>query len=41
MAAVIDPDEDRFVLLRLHPRMAIQVTGIAVAPQDTLFYYVG
>jgi CRISPR-associated protein Cas2 len=38
---VIDANEDRFVLLRLDPRMALQVTGIAVAPQDPLFYYVG
>ena len=41
VAAVIDPDEDRFVLLRLDRRMAIQITGIAVAPQDPQSYYVG
>ena len=41
MAQVIDPDEDRFFLVRLDPRMEVRTLGIAVAPSDPAFFYLG
>lgn len=38
---VIDPGEDRFILLRLDPRSRVRTLGIAVAPSDPEFFYVG
>jgi len=38
---VIDPSEDRFVLLRLEPRGRFRVLGRAVMPTDPPFFYVG
>lgn len=38
---IIDPDEDRFLLLKLDARCRINVLGKAVLPQDGEFYYVG
>ena len=38
---VIDPTEDRFILLNLVGVKHIRVLGKAVLPQDCSFYYVG
>jgi CRISPR-associated protein Cas2 len=38
---VIDEEADRFLLLRLDPRMKVRVLGIAVPPADPEFFYVG
>ncbi len=38
---VIDPIEDRFILLRLAGATHIRTLGKAVAPQDGSFFYVG
>ncbi len=39
--AIIDPVEDRFMLIRLAGVQYIDVLGKAVLPQDGAFYYVG
>jgi CRISPR-associated protein Cas2 len=39
--SVIDLTEDRFMLVRLDPRMKVRVLGIAVEPVDPEFFYVG
>lgn len=41
IARVINPEEDRFILLRLAGAKHIQTLGKAVLPQDGSFYYVG
>ena len=41
MALVIDPVEDRFILLRLTGAKHIRTLGKAVLPQDGSFFYVG
>ena len=41
MSLIIDPLEDRFILLRLSGAKQIQTLGKAVAPQDGSFFYVG
>lgn len=41
MRLIIDPQEDRFILLRLSGAKQIQTLGKAVAPQDGSFFYVG
>lgn len=41
MAEVIDPEEDRFILLRLAGVKHIRTLGKAVLPQDGSFFYVG
>lgn len=38
---VIEPTEDRFLLLRLDPRQAVRVLGIAEPPADPAYFYVG
>ena len=38
---IIDPDEDRFLLLKLDSRCRVRTLGKAVPPQDGSFYYVG
>jgi len=38
---VIDPEEDRFLLLKLDARCRVRILGKAVLPQDGSFYYVG
>jgi CRISPR-associated protein Cas2 len=38
---VIDPDEDRFILLKLAGAKHIRTLGKAVLPQDGTFFYVG
>jgi CRISPR-associated protein Cas2 len=39
--ALLDPVEDRFVLLRLEPRGKTRVRGKAVKPMDPPWFYVG
>ena len=39
--AVIDPAEDRFLLLRIEPRATVHVLGIAEAPADPAYFYLG
>ncbi len=41
MSSIIDPLEDRFILLRLSGAKKIDTLGKAVAPQDGSFFYVG
>lgn len=41
LRALIDPLEDRVVLVRLDPRAAIHTLGVAVKPQDGEFFYQG
>lgn len=39
--ALLDPVEDRFLLLRLEPRGKIRVRGKAVKPVDPPWFYIG
>lgn len=41
MQKVIDPGEDRFILLKLAGAKHIRILGKAVLPQDGSYYYVG
>jgi CRISPR-associated protein Cas2 len=41
ISLVIDPVEDRFILLKLAGTKHIRTLGKAVLPQDGSFYYVG
>lgn len=41
IGAVIDPAEDRFILLKLVGPKSIRTLGKAVLPQDGSFFYVG
>jgi CRISPR-associated protein Cas2 len=41
MRGLLDPTEDRFVLLRLDPRSKIRGRGKAVIPEDTPWFYIG
>lgn len=41
MRGLLDPFEDRFVLLRLDPRGKIRTLGKAVKPTDPPWFYVG
>ncbi|MEC4746983.1 CRISPR-associated endonuclease Cas2 [Methylomicrobium sp. Wu6] len=41
IAQVINPEEDRFVVLRLAGVKHIRTLGKAVLPQDGSFFYVG
>ncbi|MGY6214196.1 CRISPR-associated endonuclease Cas2 [Methylolobus aquaticus] len=38
---VLDPVEDRFLLLRLDPRSGVGTLGVAVPPVDPDFFYIG
>ncbi len=38
---ILDPEEDRFLLVRLDPRQPVTALGKAVAPEDPQWYYVG
>ncbi len=38
---IIDPYEDRFLLLKLDVRCRVRTLGKAVSPQDGSFYYIG
>lgn len=39
--AVLDPGEDRFLLVRLDPRGKVRVLGRAVKPVDPPWFYLG
>lgn len=39
MGAIVNPEEDRFLLIRLDPRSRVRVLGIGVEPQDPPFFY--
>jgi CRISPR-associated protein Cas2 len=39
-ASILDPDDDRMLLLRLDPRGAVIALGVAVAPADPSCFYV-
>lgn len=41
MASLLDADEDRFFLLRLDPRAKCHTLGVAIAPADPDYFYVG
>jgi CRISPR-associated protein Cas2 len=41
ISLVIDPVEDRFILLKLAGAKHIRTLGKAVPPQDGSFFYVG
>ncbi len=41
VADVIDPVEDRFLMVRLDPRSAVRTLGRAVAPSNPPQFYVG
>ena len=41
VAAVLEPEEDRFFLLRLSGRKHIHTLGIAVPPIDNEYFYIG
>lgn len=41
VASILDPEDDRFFLLRLSGRKHIHTLGIAVAPVDNDYFYVG
>jgi CRISPR-associated protein Cas2 len=38
---VIDPEEDRFLLLRLESKSRVHVLGIAELPADPDYFYIG
>lgn len=41
MADLIDPDEDRFLLMRLDARRPTRTLGVALLPADPAFFYIG
>jgi CRISPR-associated protein Cas2 len=41
MSLVLDEKQDRFLLLRLDPRSRCRVLGVAEAPSDGRYFYVG
>ncbi len=41
MGALLTPDTDRFLLLRLDPRSKLFALGKAIAPADPDYFYVG
>lgn len=41
LRAVIEPREDRVLLIRLDPRSRVHTLGIGEAPQDPPFFYCG
>ncbi len=41
MNSILDPAEDRFFLLRLDPRARCYALGVATAPDDGSYFYVG
>jgi CRISPR-associated protein Cas2 len=41
IASLLDPVEDRFVLLRLEPRGKVRVRGKGIKPTDPPWFYVG
>ncbi|MCC7083018.1 MAG: CRISPR-associated endonuclease Cas2 [Burkholderiales bacterium] len=41
MALILDQTDDRFLLLRLDPRARTRTLGVAAAPSDPDYFYVG
>lgn len=41
MALILDEEDDRFMLLRLDPRAGTRTLGLAQAPADPDYFYVG
>ncbi len=41
VTGVLEPEDDRFLLIRLESRSKVQTLGIAIEPGDPAFYYVG
>ncbi len=41
ISTIIDPNEDRFIVLKLSGGSHIHTLGKAVLPQDGFYYYVG
>lgn len=41
ISEVLNLTEDRFLLIRLDPRVKVQTLGIAVLPTDPAYFYVG
>lgn len=41
LGSVIEPEEDRFLLIRLDPRSRVHTLGIGEPPQDPPFFYCG
>lgn len=41
MSALLDPDTDRLLLIKLDPRSRVHILGRAVAPADPDYFYVG
>jgi CRISPR-associated protein Cas2 len=41
LRAVIEPREDRVILIRLDPRSRVHTLGIAEPPRDPPFFYCG
>jgi CRISPR-associated protein Cas2 len=41
LRGVIEPGEDRVLLIRLDPRSRVRTLGIGEAPQDPPFFYCG
>lgn len=41
LRAVIEPGEDRVLLIRLDPRSRVHTLGIGEAPADPAFFYCG
>lgn len=41
MSLIIDEASDRFILLRLDPRARNYALGVAAAPADPDYYYIG
>ncbi len=41
MSQLLDEAEDRFFLLRLDPRSPVHTLGIAEAPMDSPYFYMG
>lgn len=41
ISAIIDPDEDRFLLLPLASADGVETLGRGVAPTDESYYYIG
>jgi CRISPR-associated protein Cas2 len=41
LRAIVDPAQDSLLFVRLDPRMKARTLGIATAPADPAFFYVG
>jgi CRISPR-associated protein Cas2 len=41
LRAIVDPQQDSLLFVRLDPRMKPRTLGVATAPSDPAFFYVG